>query len=522
LVAIVAVPMALVAIATIKGPGITEDSVTYVYAARSFAASGHLDLYSGGALTVFPPGLPIFLGLVTKVGIDIQTAAVALDVVCVGLVVVLTYLLARQTALSEAGSLVAAGIVAVSTATLAVFSMLWTEPPFVVLVLVALFVLARAVRSSRMSLGSAAVIAVAASLAEATRYLGVTLIPAIVLGAFWAERQGQSPPRKTAMRAVGLGLASSLGLIVVGSRDLLHGVGVLGPRSGNGYPIGSVLKNSMSTVGSYFLAGGLDRADLAVGAVVLVLLAFGAWRALRRRDLTAVVLATFVATYWLVLWYGEVTSPLDVVDARLTAPVMPAMVILVTYAVVGVLADLGHRRAEAGRGPEFVPVACAVVIGLVLAGSLVSDVKTTHEAADRGVGGGSYNTTASLGSRLVKAVQHMSAPAGLASNDPQYIYWTTGRRGVTQIPTTDHYTTDSQRQAELRALEADLLSGFVRHLAYVKGSRPALTPSELANAGIRARCRLTLSSPLGNLYDCTSTHPMSEDRRRTSGSTGSG
>jgi hypothetical protein len=501
LIAMAAVPVALVAVATIKGPGIDTDSVYYVYAARSFAATGHFGQYSGGALTIFPPGLPIFLGLATKIGIHVQTAATALDLVCVGLLVVFTYLLARETEVSEAGSLIAAAIVALSTATLAVFSMVWTEPPFVVLVLVVLFVLARAVRSGRMSLGSAAVIAVFASLSEATRYIGVSLIPAIVLGAFYAERQRQRPRREAAVRAVGLGVASSLGLIIVGGRNLLHGVGVLGPRTGNGYAISPVLKTSVSTMGSYILAGRSDRAAILIGIVIVLLLAFGAWRALRQRDLAAIVLTTYIASYWLVLWYGEVTSPLDPVDARLTAPVMPAVVILATYATLGLLTELGSHLAGAGRWRILMPLACSVLILLLLAGSLVRDVKTARGAADGGVGGGSYNSTASLDSPLVRAVKQLPGSSGVAANSPVYLYWTTGRSGVAQIPTTDHYTTTSELEAELRGLKAVVSSGSVRYLAYIKGERSALQPSELAKSGIR--CRLNRSTSQGDLYYCT-------------------
>jgi hypothetical protein len=498
LIAIAAVPMALVAVSTIRGPGITEDSVTYVYAARSFAATGHFDLYSGGTLTIFPPGFPLLLGVATMIGIHVQTAGIALDLGCVGLLVVFTYLLARETDISETGGFIAAAIVALSTATLAVYSMLWTEPPFVVLVLVVLFVLARAVRSGRMNLGSAAMIAVFASLSEATRYIGISLIPAIVLGTFFAERQ--RPRRDAAVRAVALGVASSLGTIIVGGRNYFHGVGVFGPRSGNGSTISAVLKTSVSTMGSYVLAGRLNRAAFSIGAVIVLLLALGAWRALHRRNFAAIVLMTFIATYWLVLWYGEVTNPLDSVDARLTAPVMPAVVILATYASFNVLTELGSRFAWAGRSRTLLPLACLVIIFLLLAGSLVNDVQTAP-AATNDVIGGSYNSPSSLDSPLARVVQQLPRSPRVASNDPQYLYWITGRNRIAQIPTTDYHTTADETEVELRNLKAAVSSGSVRYLAYIKGSRQALQPADLAKSGIQ--CTLNRSTRQGNLYYCT-------------------
>lgn len=505
LIAIAVVPVALVAVSTIKGPGITEDSVTYVYAAHSFAATGHFGLYSGGSLTIFPPGFPIFLGLATKLGIHVQTTAIVLDLVCVGLLVVLTYLLARETRISEAGSLIAAAIVAVSAATLVVFDRLWTEPPFVVLVLAVLFVLVRAFHSGRISLGSAVLIATFASLSEATRYIGISLVPAIVLGALYAERQ--RPRREAVVRAVALGVASSLGLIIVGGRNLLHGTGIFGPRYGHGYAIGSVLSNSVSTVGSYILAGRLNRVAIPVGTVIVLLLAFGAWRAFRQRDVAVIVLTTFMATYWLVLWYGEVTSPLDVVDVRLTAPVMPVVVILATYATLSLLAELDGRFSDVGRRRNLMTVACTAFMLLLLAGNLINDVTTAREAVDGGVTGDNYNSPASLDSPLVRAVERLSGKSGLASNDPQYLYWTTGRLRIAQIPISDHYTTASETQAELRALKADVSSGSVHYLAYVTGFPSGLKPLALAKSGIQ--CRLSRSTSLGNIYYCSGVPPDS-------------
>jgi hypothetical protein len=250
---------------------------------------------------------------------------------------------------------------------------------------------------------------------------------------------------------------------------------------------------------SYVLADRFNRAAFAIGAVIVLLLVLGAWRAIHRRNFAAIVLTTFIATYWLVLWYGEVTNPLDFVDARLTAPVMPAVVILATYATLNVLTELGSRFAWAGRSLKRLPLACLVVIFLLLAGSLVNDVKTAKAATNGGISD-SYNSPSSLDSPLARAVQQLPGSPGVASNDPQYLYWMTGRNRIAQIPTTDHHTTADETEVELRNLKAVVSSGSVRYLAYIKGSRHALQPSELAKSGIQ--CTLNRSTSQGNLYYC--------------------
>lgn len=76
-----------------------------------------------------------------------------------------------------------------------------------------------------------------------------------------------------------------------------------------------------------------------------------------------------------------------------------------------------------------------------------------------------------------------------------------GRRGVAQIPPTDHFTTAGAPEADLRRLKADVSSGSVRYLAYVTGLRSALQPLELAKSEIR--CTLNRSTPQGDPYSCT-------------------
>jgi len=90
----------MIAIATANGPGISVDSVSYAAAATSFADTGRFVTYDGTDLTLFPPGLPAFLGVLIATGLSLSTAAVLVNVVAVCVTVAASYFLARQVLVS--------------------------------------------------------------------------------------------------------------------------------------------------------------------------------------------------------------------------------------------------------------------------------------------------------------------------------------------------------------------------------------------------------------------------------------
>lgn len=487
---VAAAAMGLVLWATARGPGMSPDSVTYAYAGKSFAASGRLSFVAGGALTIFPPGLPVLLGVLALVGIPVQTAGIAIGVLSVVAVIVMTYLAGNLVVGSRLAGALAAGIVGLSAATLAVYSMLWTEPLFNALVLGVLVVLAHGARSRSLNLRAAVTVVLGASAATMLRDVGVTLVPAIAVAVLLIYRA--SGWRAATARAAAVSVASCAGLAFVAIRNHLHGAGPLGPRYPSSVSFASAIKETLKPLGSYLVAGHLSDHLSGFGAVLAALAVIGVGTAIRRHDEPMAVIATFAVSYWLLLWYSEATTAIDPIDPRLASPAMAPTILLATYAVT---ANLKEVRQGALRHAA---LACFGAIAVVvMAVSAVADVKTARRDANQGI---EYNSIVTLGSPLGQAVERLPGHAGLASNNPKILYWVTGHGPVAQIPATGYYFPPAESAAELRTLRSEIADGSVSYLAYFTGGNPALQPPRLGQVGIR--CTITLTVPDGTLWHC--------------------
>ena len=480
-------PVLLVLIATSSGPGVSPDSVMYVSAARTLAASGELIGYTGEPLTIFPPGLPVVLAGLALPGIEVPIAAVILNLTCVALMVVLSYALAREVLRSQPWALAVAAVVSVLPATVRVFSMVWTEPLFVVLTLAALLVLTRAVRRRTHLEWQLVAAGLLVSAATAVRFIGFTLIPVVFVAAWLASRPA-GRVRAFVVAAVSAAVAS-LGLIAVAARNLSLGSPPLGERYPTGVSIPAVLRRSVAALGEYVVpvqAGQIPA--LAAGLVVLVLLGLGVVRVVRYRPPELVVLTLFTALYWLSLWYGQISTQIDPVNERLLAPALVPMLIIVGYGLAPLFDD--HRL------PQAVRVVAATLAVLVALSWLAIGVRYATATADVGRG---FNNQATRTSPLAAAVVALPADAGLAASNPALAYWTTQREPVAAIPFRGHYSVPAQTQQTLDELEVLVDQGSVDYLAYFDNTTGVpLSPVELASAGIATD--LVATYPDGRLY----------------------
>lgn len=508
-----AVPVVLVLLADRRGPGISPDSVTYASAARSLATAGHLTIYSGQPLTSFPPGLPVLLGLVAKVGLDIQVAAVVLNLFSLIAVVVATYLLTVEALGSFVLGLLAAAVVALSASTVDVFAMLWTEPSFTALALFVLWGLARSIHRRRLTAGVLAAVALGTSVAIAVRYVGVVLIPVVMLGAYLSERPNGR--RRAQIRALIAGLAASLGFVVIAGRNLLLGVGPLGDRNPSTQSILHVGHETLRTLGAYMLPNRLHGLATIFGLGLVLVLCYGTVQVIRNRDLTMVLITTFIAVYWLVLWYSELTTLTDGVNDRLVAPIFGPMVILGMYAVRDFAgAASGERSPKAVQArPRLLSQATSLIILLALALLLVVEpLKAAKAAWAEGRGGIGYNSQAAQANTLTQALAALPKNAGVAATDPWSAYWVAQRDMALPIPSRYDYLPPAE---SLKALRVAAARGSVAYLAYFKNAIPAMQPSDLAKAGIFSE--LVASYPDGMLYRLTTSSPQASQQQVAGG-----
>jgi len=141
------------------GPGVSPDSIGYIAAARSLAEGrGYLN-YDGSPFTLWPPLFPTILAVGASFGIDLLQFARFFNALIFGLTIFIIGQLSSRLFDSHLLRAVATGSALLSFPLLKMSVMVWTEPLFILLVLVFLAQLARIQASQSLSFGPVAALA---------------------------------------------------------------------------------------------------------------------------------------------------------------------------------------------------------------------------------------------------------------------------------------------------------------------------------------------------------------------------
>lgn len=478
------------------GPGLSPDSLGYVAAARSFAESGSLLTISGETMTIWPPGFPIVLGALLRLGLDLEATVVGLNVIFVMLTIALSYILALEALSSRALATLTALVVSVSPSTGRVFRMLWTEPPFMVLTLLVLVILVRACRIARITWWEIVIVGAAVALATSIRFVGFTLIPIAAFGALIASRsRGRARATASAFAAGGI---ASIGLAAVALRNLGLGAAALGDRSPSDLSLLGVLFQSVRTVGSYLVPRSWMWIAVSIGVLLVMIMAYALWRAAMERESGLLLMSFFVGLYWAMLWYSQIATRIDSIGDRLTAPIFTPMVILVISGVRelgGVLQQHSGRLLGGSRVRGALAGFAAAFLVMALLGSLAQSVSSAWRDARTGIG---YNGITSRNSPLALAIGDLPAEAGVASNDAAKAYWVSGRSSIAPMPRVGHYWSAADTARDVEALRMLVASGTVDYVA-IFGDYQVLTPASSSQAGIEMRLVATFED--GALYE---------------------
>jgi hypothetical protein len=195
--------------ATRTGPAIRGDSVRYVMGARNLlAGNGFSRLSGGGELfpeTGFAPLLSFVLAGFGRAGIDMYQGIRILNAVLFGAAILLTGWLIRDATRSGWLGLLGSVLILTAPNVFRWHTWLMSEPLFIFLLLVALVALVIHLRSGRWL--PLVVAGLAAGMAALARYVGVSLIPAGLVGILlW----GQGSRKERAVRAAAFALMAGL------------------------------------------------------------------------------------------------------------------------------------------------------------------------------------------------------------------------------------------------------------------------------------------------------------------------
>lgn len=394
----------MVLLATVKGPGLSADSVVYLSTGVNLAESGELTTLDGEPFTLYPPGLPLLAAAGEELGLGAQPAVRLFTAACAGAIVLLGYLLLRRVPVRAPVLMGATILLGISSAVLNVAKMAWTEAPFIVVTLVFLLVLGSVWRSGSVTGVQVASLAVLCWAAFFLRYAGLSLVVAGVATLALALRPRDR--RRLSMLATFAALAVAAPAAWMLRNHAADGTW-LGPREASTDTVGEVVRNVAGATGRWLLpAGTVDHPLLvAVGAVALAAVVFVGWRTLRsappaeprRRELLAGVgpAVVFGVVYVAYLGVAQLTSAIDPIDARLLSPAFVPFVVVAAVAL-----DATLDRLEVSPVPAWAGVAVPLVAGLFLVGQFGASARLVRSGAMSGIG---YNAESWQRSELAEA-----------------------------------------------------------------------------------------------------------------------
>ncbi|MGA0107051.1 MAG: hypothetical protein ACO3IR_07020 [Ilumatobacteraceae bacterium] len=173
----------LVVVANWSGVGWSWDTSDYVAVGKNFASGNGLLDATGIPMTVRPPGLSILIGVGDLLGLSVNLTVQILNVICAIVTVLGAFHLSQIAKVKKNTALIAAAFVAFSPALLWQYSMIWSEPPFIALVVIAMIVALKPVSASKFTL-----LIVLFTALFFVRYVGPVFAASIALSAAWFDR----------------------------------------------------------------------------------------------------------------------------------------------------------------------------------------------------------------------------------------------------------------------------------------------------------------------------------------------
>jgi hypothetical protein len=417
----------LVLIGTRWGPALSYDSFTYITSARNLVAGLEFGEQSAGGyitpLAHFPPLLSLAIAGFEISGIDAVTGLRWLNAVLFGLTVATTGLALHWITRSYAFALFGAVLVLLSKVMIGVHAEAMSEGIYLWLGLLGLFLLA-VFATSRIRwylIGSA----IAIGLAFLTRYIGLALVAAAVIGLLLNPRNSL----RRRLSDAGLFLVISLAPMVIwGIRNYLT-IGNITDRTAGWHPVGlDFIRAISNVVFIWFMPGRIVHGRepmiaLALIAVVLVLTATLSRRVSLRRILRrwwhsapiptlGLLLSIYMATYLVMFLVSKsVFDPAIYVIDRLLSPLHFTMLIL----LVAGLAKVWNTESQTLRG--------LVVVFVIVFGGFYSyrAAQTEKYLYEEGLG---YTSRAWHGSDAIAAVERLEGTKIYTNAVPAIYFWT--------------------------------------------------------------------------------------------------
>lgn len=422
------VPVIATCVSTMQGPGLSPDSVAYLSAGLNLAEGDGLLKYTGGTLTVFPPGLPLLIAIGEICGLEKEWTVRLLNACSFALIVVLSSVLLHSLVANRRLAHGATLFISVSVSLLGVARMAWTEPLFLALSLFFVFGLKSALTGPHLKRWIVAC-AVLVWASFFVRYAGVSLLPiggATLLLGLW--RMGRVLALRYALAFVALG---SLGPMVWMFRNHSVDGTLMGPRSPNRTDTLVLIgKRIFGTLGDWLFPNWVPDANLTkVGLGFVVALICGAAFVLlntKRQDAEQLMVSllpvvVFGFGYVAYLTVAKITTSFVWTGSRLLVPIFVPLVVVTTVVLDRLAVGV---KVPVRRGAHF-----ALLLLVALQGhTYINDARLS------GVKGVGYASIEWKRSELIEATRSLPSSAVLYSDRPDGIWAVTGREPMLMSP----------------------------------------------------------------------------------------
>jgi hypothetical protein len=416
---------------SLYGVGISPDSTTYISVARELLAGRGYVTFDGTPYTQCPPLFPTLLAAVGGAGLDPAVGARFVNALAFGGIVLASGIFFFRHLRSPALAAVATSSVLLSPGLLGICVMAWTEPLFVLWILLLLLALSAFLRGRRLSSLLAA--SLFAALCLLTRYPGVAVIPpALVL--LLAPRGPAGLGRHLRRAALFLALACTpLALYCLRNyrrTGLLTGC----PRLHSIYTVRQNLSSTAEVVTGWLMSPSLSLA-LRVGLLAtLLLLVIGAILFFRRRaaarpdddGLCAAPAGLVLLTYVPLIFYTHQVGVLDeTMNDRYLAPVS-VLILWLLFVGIDRLATLLRARRARGTVPAHATIGLCVIWLLFYPSARTKEMVRSMQR----YGSGGYSTAAWQELPLIRWLHAHPLQGLVRTNAPGAVYALTGMRAL--------------------------------------------------------------------------------------------
>jgi len=473
----------LILLSTSKfGPGISADSVAYMHAAKSLAeGKGFVYFGFNAPFIQWPPLFPSLLALAELFRVDIWVAANYLNAFILGLIIFISGLWLSRNVRNGMYVLWGLGTLVFSVPLLYVSRYVWSEPLFILLLLLFIIEMEKYLKTQKFSFLLMA--AIFAALACMTRYIGVVLI---LTGALAILLQN----RKLIYRFCSIlvfGFISGLPLGIWAIRNYLLSQTLFGARTPSMYTLKQNIVLTIKALVSWVIPlaemnvslgyNGTRLLKIAIAAFCLIFAALLIWLVLKKRLLIAKsnekgsgqsknllsVLITpvlFVVIYIAYLIATATSVAFDSIDNRLLSPVFVPLIMIVTVILDSVNLYLKESKCfkeskdfreskcfkdseeskyedrkedkavgDVSKASRFINRAIRYTLAALMILWLVcpaySAVKGLRNLVNNGAGG--FNTVRWHNSSMINMLRENPLEGNIYSNCPDAIYALTGR-----------------------------------------------------------------------------------------------